>query len=202
MFDTLVESGSHSDDLARKGSFFLGTLVLYSIVLVAVAVLSIYLYNDSIPYPSLELLTLVAPVPMAQEEAPKATDEPKPDEEKKNTDEPVSGDEIARPRIVEGKAVIGELLPCEIGVSQESVSLINNGGSISMLVSIEQGEDVKLVNGVSSSPTDVEVRLEPELVPISGRSMYVIKSISEKTGMYQVTFKAPCGKKDVIVRVR
>lgn len=78
MFDTLVESGSHSDDLARKGSFFLGTMVLYSIVLVAVAVLSIYLYNDSIPDPSLELLTLVAPVPMAQEEAPKAADEPKP----------------------------------------------------------------------------------------------------------------------------
>jgi protein TonB len=78
MFDTLVESGSHSDDLARKGSFFLGTLVLYSIVLVAVAVLSIYLYNDAIPDPSLELLTLVAPVPMAQEEAPKAAEEPKP----------------------------------------------------------------------------------------------------------------------------
>jgi periplasmic protein TonB len=78
MFDTLVESGSHSDDLARKGSFFLGTMVLYSIVLVAVAVLSIYLYNDSIPDPSLELLTLVAPVPMAEAEAPKAADEPKP----------------------------------------------------------------------------------------------------------------------------
>jgi protein TonB len=78
MFDTLVESGSHSGDLARKGSFFLGTMVLYSIVLVAVAVLSVYLYNDSIPDPSLELLTLVAPVPMQQEEAPKAQDEPKP----------------------------------------------------------------------------------------------------------------------------
>ena len=78
MFDTLVESGSHSGDIARKGSFFLGTMVLYLIVLVAVSVLSIYLYNDSIPDPSLELLTLVAPVPMAQEEAPKAQDEPKP----------------------------------------------------------------------------------------------------------------------------
>ncbi len=78
MFDTLVESGSHSNDLARKGSFFLGTMVLYLVVLAGVAVLSIYLYNDSIPDPSLELLTLVAPVPMAQEEAPKAQDEPKP----------------------------------------------------------------------------------------------------------------------------
>ncbi|MDT7808318.1 MAG: periplasmic protein TonB [Acidobacteriota bacterium] len=78
MFDTLVESGSHSDDLARKGSFFLGTMVLYSIVLAAVAVLSVYLYNDSIPDPSLELLTLVAPVPMQQDDTPKAQDEPKP----------------------------------------------------------------------------------------------------------------------------
>jgi protein TonB len=78
MFDTLVESGSHSDDLARKGSFFLGTMVLYSIVLVAVAVISVYLYNDSIPDPSLELLTLVAPAPMAQEEQVKPKEEPKP----------------------------------------------------------------------------------------------------------------------------
>ena len=78
MFDTLVESGSHSDDLARKGSFFLGTMVLYAVVLLGVAVLSIYLYNDSIPDPSLELLTLVAPVPMAQDDTPKAAEEPKP----------------------------------------------------------------------------------------------------------------------------
>jgi protein TonB len=79
MFDTLVESGSHTDDLARKGSFFLGTMVLYSIVLLAVAVIGIYWYNDAIPDPSLELLTLVAPAPMEQqEEQVKPKEEPKP----------------------------------------------------------------------------------------------------------------------------
>ncbi len=67
MFDTLVESGSHKDDLARKGSFLLGTLVLYIVVLLGVAVLSIYLYNSNLPDSSLELVTLVAPVPMAPE---------------------------------------------------------------------------------------------------------------------------------------
>ena len=77
MFDTLVESGSHSDDLARKGSFLLGTLVFYAIALAAIAVGSIYWYNDSIPDPSLELLTLVAPVPMQQEEQAKPKEEPK-----------------------------------------------------------------------------------------------------------------------------
>ncbi|HJQ34062.1 MAG TPA: TonB family protein [Pyrinomonadaceae bacterium] len=78
MFDTLVESGSHSDDLARKGSFFLGTFVIYGLVLVGVAILSIYLYNDSIPDPSLELLTLVAPVPIQADEPAKPAEEPKP----------------------------------------------------------------------------------------------------------------------------
>jgi protein TonB len=85
MFDTLVESGSHSDDLARKGSFFLGTMVLYAIVLVAVSVIGIYWYNDSIPDPSLELLTLVAPAPMAEEQAAKPKEEPKPATEKTQT---------------------------------------------------------------------------------------------------------------------
>src|SRR5205085_1790050 len=77
MFDTLVESGSHADDLARKGSFFLGTMVVYAVVMVAVIVVGIYLYNDSIPDPSLELLTLVAPAPMQAEEA-KPKEEAKP----------------------------------------------------------------------------------------------------------------------------
>jgi protein TonB len=77
MFDTLVESGSHRDDMARKGSFFLGTLLLYTVVLVGAFVMSVYWYNSSIPDPSLELLTLVAPVPMQAEEPP-PRDEPKP----------------------------------------------------------------------------------------------------------------------------
>ncbi|MDI1242944.1 MAG: hypothetical protein PSX80_13600, partial [bacterium] len=132
----------------------------------------------------------------------KSDGEVRADEETKNADEPANRGDIARPRIVEGKAVVGELLPCEISVSQESVSLINSGGSISMILAIEQGEDIKLVTGASSSPSDIEVRREPELASLSGRSIFVIRSISDKTGIYQVTFKAPCGKKDVIVRVR
>jgi protein TonB len=67
MFDTLVESGSHKDDLARKGSFFLGTMIIYGIILVGVSVVSIYLYNANLPDASLELVTLVAPVPQAPE---------------------------------------------------------------------------------------------------------------------------------------
>lgn len=86
MFDTLVESGSHKDDLQRKGSFLLGTLVLYGIVLVAVGILSIYLYNSNLPDASLELVTLVAPVPAAPE--PEAKPEPKQETKPEKAAEP------------------------------------------------------------------------------------------------------------------
>lgn len=86
MFDSLVESGSHKDDLARKGSFFLGTLVVYGIVLLGVSVLSIYLYNSNLPDASLELVTLVAPVPQAPE--PEAKPEQKQEQKPESKAEP------------------------------------------------------------------------------------------------------------------
>jgi protein TonB len=82
MFDSLVESGSHKDDLARKGSFFLGTLAIYGVILAGLAVLSVYLYNESLPSDNLELMTMVAPVPVQNqpEQQPEKQQEAKPAE--------------------------------------------------------------------------------------------------------------------------
>ena len=140
MFDTLVESGSHSGDLARKGSFFLGTMVLYSIVLVAVAVLSIYLYNDSIPDPSLELLTLVAPVPMAQEEAPKPAEEPKPAAK--------AAPEVA---MVRDMAVIAPVTKTN-EVAPPTAKVVPTNKTLSVLVG---DRDVGDVNAVPTGPVGV-----------------------------------------------
>lgn len=64
MFEHLVESTSHKDDLARKGSFVLGTIAVYVVFLTAFFVLGIYLYDAQLDNQSLELTTLVAPVPV------------------------------------------------------------------------------------------------------------------------------------------
>jgi protein TonB len=69
MFDHLVESTSHKDDLARKGSFILGTIVAYAVVLTALFVLGIYLYDAQLENQNLELTTLVAPVPVPPQQA-------------------------------------------------------------------------------------------------------------------------------------
>jgi len=151
-----------------------------------------------------EPVIITIPKPGVEKKAPaeEKTEPSAPTEEKKDDPQALTSTEPVRPRVVEGKAITGELLPCEIGVSQETVSLINNGGSIAVLVSIEQGEDIKLVAGMSNSPSDVEVNTEQAITSVAGKAMFVIKSVSEKTGLYQVTFRAPCGKRVINVRVR
>ena len=45
MFNNLIESGSHKEDVKRRSSFLLGTLALYALLLLIVAIGSIYAYD-------------------------------------------------------------------------------------------------------------------------------------------------------------
>ncbi|HEY0544864.1 MAG TPA: TonB family protein [Pyrinomonadaceae bacterium] len=87
MFEHLVESTSHKDDLSRKGSFILGTIVAYAIVLTGLGILSIYLYDAQLENQNLELTTLVAPVPVPPAAEDKPADAAKP--QKVTTDQQV-----------------------------------------------------------------------------------------------------------------
>lgn len=64
MFDNLVESSSHKDDISRKGSFILVTTVVYVVLGVAFFVAGIYWYDAHLENQNLDLITLVAPVPV------------------------------------------------------------------------------------------------------------------------------------------
>jgi protein TonB len=70
MFEHLVESTSHKDDLARKGSFIMGTIAVYVVFLTGFFVLGIYLYDAQLENQNLELTTLMAPVPVPAAEKP------------------------------------------------------------------------------------------------------------------------------------
>jgi protein TonB len=86
MFDNLVESGSHKEDLSRKGSFLLGTLAIYAVLGTALIVGSIWLTLANIDTPDLELTTLVAPVPVPQQATPEKPQEAKPQKVEQNVD--------------------------------------------------------------------------------------------------------------------
>ena len=87
-------------------------------------------------------------------------------------------------------------------VSQESISLLNDGGIVGILVTVESPGEAKGLGATSSSPKDIDVKIEPEISGLTDRRFFVIKSTSSALGVYTVTFSAPCGKKDVIVTVR
>jgi hypothetical protein len=114
--------------------------------------------------------------------------------------------ETIRPRIASEKKSdlpAEEIAQCKIIVSQESISLINGGGNLGILVGFqEEAGDLKKLTASSSSPNDVEIMLEPDIGAKSGRAFFIVKSISPNKGIFTITFDAPCGKKTVSVKVR
>jgi len=87
MFDNLVESSSHKDDIARKGSFIGITLAIYVLGIVIFVVVGVLLYDAHLSTLDLELTTLVAPVPVPQQEAqPEKQQEAKPQKVEQNVD--------------------------------------------------------------------------------------------------------------------
>ena len=77
MFSNLVESGSHAADLKRKGSFFLGTLAFYGVLLLATGVGSIYAYNAHVGGEEYEVQILKFAPAAPEQERPQRTSEPR-----------------------------------------------------------------------------------------------------------------------------
>src|SRR2546423_11917871 len=68
MFENLVESGSHSEDLKRKGSFLMGFAIVYVVLIVVGLVAGIWWASANIDAQTLELTALIAPVPVQQQQ--------------------------------------------------------------------------------------------------------------------------------------
>jgi len=87
MFDNLVESSSHKDDIQRKGSFIGITALIYGVLLLTFFVAGIYWYDARLGDMELELTTLVAPVPVPQQQKePDKPQEAKPQKVEQNVD--------------------------------------------------------------------------------------------------------------------
>src|ERR1051326_3626430 len=86
MFEHLVESGSHSEDIKRKGSFLAGFAILYLVLIFAGLIVGILLAPAYIDQQALELTALVAPVPVQQQQQQKQEAKPEKQELAKNVD--------------------------------------------------------------------------------------------------------------------
>src|SRR6266496_1276914 len=119
MFENLVESTSHKDDLSRKGSFILVTTLVYLVLGVAFFVAGVYWYDNHLGEMELELTTLVAPVPVPQQQKePEQKQEAKPVKEQPNVD--------VRKELI-ADVTRTELVPKEVSAKASDVPPVRRG---------------------------------------------------------------------------
>lgn|SRR5574341_771676 len=170
MFENLVESGSHSEDIKRKGSFLLGFSVIYIVFLTVAFIAGIWYATANIDAQTLELTALIAPVPVQQQQQ-KQEAKPEKVEVSKNVD--VRKELIAnvdRPDIApkEISAKASDIPPVRKGVVTQQGST-NYNAAAPMAPGAGQGQFI-------AGPTKVETtdapppppKPTPPKAPISG----------------------------------
>lgn len=122
MFDNLVESSSHKEDLARKGSFIGVTALIYGVLMVAFFVAGIYWYDARLGEMELELTTLVAPVPVPQQEKQPEQQKQQAEAKPQKMDENV---DVRRELIADVTRT--ELVPKEVSAKASDVPPVRSG---------------------------------------------------------------------------
>src|SRR5438128_2041459 len=156
MFDNLVESGSHKQDLGRKGSFLLATVAVYAVLGTALVVASIWYMDNSLDAQDLELTTLVAPVPVPpQQKEPDKPQEVKPVKEQ-NVD-------VRKELIADVSRT--ELVPKEVSAKASDVPPVRRGVT-TVLGSSDSNSAAPMPAGpgagnVVTAPTKVDIAGEP-----------------------------------------
>src|SRR5213075_2669540 len=156
MFEHLVESGSHSEDLKRKGSFLAGFAILYLVLIFAGLIAGILLAPAYIDQQALELTALVAPVPVPQQQQQKQEAKPEKQELAKNIDvrkEAIA--DVSRADLVpkEISAKASDIPPVRKGV----VTMVGSGNS-NAVNPIAPGAGT---GQIISAPAKVEIADEP-----------------------------------------
>ena len=173
MFDNLVESSSHKDDITRKGSFIGITMAVYAVLIAVFFVAGIYLYDAHLAPSDLELTTLVAPIPVPQQAQPEQKQqEAKPQKVEQNVD-------VRRELIADVTRT--ELVPKEVSAKASDVPPVRRGVT-TVLGTADSSAAAPMPAGpgsgtvttapakvqIADDPPPPEVKPTPPRAPISG----------------------------------
>ena len=107
--------------------------------------------------------------------------------------EPAAKTERRERRVTETK--------CVIDVSESAITIQNNGGRAVLSVTLDAGTSPNDVTASTSDWSSLAVFPEPKSGSDSDMLVFSVSSISKKTGTFTITFKSPCGSKNVTVTV-
>lgn len=206
MFDNLVESSSHKQDISRKGSFIVATTLIYGVLIAAFVVVSILWYDAHLAEQELELTTLVAPVPVPQQqkEPEQQKQEAKPTKAEQNVD--------VRKELIADVAE-SRVAPKEISAKASDVPPVRRGVT-TVLGSSDSNATAPMPAGpgagtVTTAPARVNIAEEPpppaptptpRTAPISGGVLNG-KAISLPKPQYPPIARAAHASGTVVVQV-
>ena len=205
MFDNLVESSSHKDDITRKGSFIGVTALIYGVLMLAFFVAGIYWYDAKLGEMELELTTLVAPVPVPQQQKePEQKQEAKPTKVEQNVD--------VRKELI-ADVTRTELVPKEVSAKASDVPPVRRGvttivgdQNVSSSAPMPAGPGGGTVVSaptrvqIADEPPPPEARPTPPRAPISGGVLNG-KAISLPKPAYPPIARAAHASGTVVVQV-
>ena len=205
MFDNLVESSSHKDDIQRKGSFIGITLLVYAVLIVAFVVGGILWYDAKLSAMELELTTLVAPVPVPQaQKEPEQKQEAKPQKVEQNVD--------VRKELI-ADVTRTELVPKEVSAKASAIPPVRQGvttvvgsSDSNAAAPMPAGPGAGTVVGaptkvqIADEPPPPEAKPTPRAAPISGGVLNG-KAISLPKPAYPPIARAAHASGTVVVQV-
>jgi len=162
MFENLVESGSHSEDVKRKGSFLLVTLAIYVLLIGAGGIAAVMFATANIDQQNLDLVTLIAPVPVQVQQQQQQKEQPKPEkvEISKNVD-------VRKELIADVSRA--DLVPKTISAKASDVPPVRKG-VVTMVGTSNQNAIAPIAPGagtgnIISAPAKVDIKEEPPPPP-------------------------------------
>jgi protein TonB len=173
MFENLVESGSHKQDLGRKGWFLLGTVLIYAGIGTSLLVFGILYAHADLDQQELDMITLVAPVPVPQQAQPEKQQESKPNKDQNVDVRKALIADVAESRVVpkEVSAKASDIPPVRRGVT----TVIGNESSNAAApiaagpgTGIGTGAGMPKVNIEGEPPPPPPPAPTPPRAPISG----------------------------------
>jgi protein TonB len=205
MFDNLVESSSHKDDITRKGSFIGVTAIIYGVLILAFFVVGIFWYDAKLGEMELELTTLVAPVPVPQQQKePEQKQEAKPQKVEQNVD--------VRKELI-ADVTRTELVPKEVSAKASDVPPVRRGVT-TVVGAADSNAQVAMPSGpgagtvvsapakvnIADEPPPPEAKPTPPRAPISGGVLNG-KAISLPKPAYPPIARAAHASGTVVVQV-
>ena len=156
MFENLVESGSHREDLSRKGSFLVVTAAIYAVLIVTFLVVGIWFTVAQLDTSDLDLITLVAPVQIPQVQKEPEKQEAKPIKPEQNVD-------VRKALIADTSRA--DLVPEKVSNKQLEVPPVRKG--VTTVVGTENTNAAAPIasgagaGNVTTAPTKVEIAEAP-----------------------------------------